>query len=105
MPSRCRSTGDDNYVDGIGFSLEERVDAKGVINEVDKILGCGKFSVKIWNSNSTDVDQNPECKIVDVLGHTWNKENDLISMKRRPLYMIREHTFTKRGLGGLVAKL
>ena len=87
----------DTYVDDIGFSAEEAL-------EVDKILSCSKFSVKTWNSNNIELDQNTKCNMVDILGHNWDKRNDLISMKHQQ-FTTSTDTFTKRGVMGMVAKL
>ena len=46
---------------------DDSTTANRIIGEVDKILKGGKFSIKVWNSNSPDVDHNPEEKNVDVL--------------------------------------
>ena len=54
-----------------------------------------KFS-NVWNSNSPGVDCNPEGKIVDILGHRWNKESDTTSMKLREPTLDMEDELTER---------
>ena len=53
----------------------------------------------------SDVDRNPDEKIVDVLGHHWNKESDTISMKLRELTLDMEDGLTKRIALSLVSRL
>ena len=92
------------YVDDIGFSVEDDVAANKITNEIDEILRCGNFSVKYWNSNALTVDQFQEQNVVDILGHTWNKNLDTIGVKQKDLHA-EEITFTKRSLMGVVARL
>ena len=92
------------YVDDIGYSVESREDANKIANEIDEILKHGKFSVKYWNTNSSAVDKSPNEDIVGVLGHLWDKRNELIRVKFKDL-SINKTSFTKRNLMGIVARL
>ena len=95
----------DTYIDDVGHSTADSTTANRIIGEVDKILEGGKFSIKVWNSDSPDVDCYPEEKILDVLGHCWNKESDSISMKLRELTFDMEDGLTKRIALNLVSRL
>ena len=95
----------DTYIDDVGHSIADSTTVNRIIGEVDKILEGGKFSIKVWNSDSSDVDRNPYEKIVDVLGHRWNKESDTISMKLRELTLDIEDGLTKRSALSLVFRL
>ncbi len=52
---------------------------------MDSILAMGKFSIKAWNSNHTDVEKTPEENEVDFLGHMWNKRKDIFMEKPKQL--------------------
>ena len=95
----------DTYIDDVGHSTADSTTANRITGEVDEILEGGKFSIKVWNSNSSDVDRNSDEKIVDVLGHHWNKESDTISMKLRGLTLDMEDDLTKRIALSLVSGL
>ena len=91
------------YVDDIVYSVEDSSKANEIADEVDKVLQHGKFSVKYWNSNSLCVDKTSSENIVGVLGHVWDKKNDLIKIKFNSLR--KPDRFTKRSLMGVVARL
>ena len=95
----------DTYIDDVGHSTADSTTANRITGEVDEILEGGKFSIKVWNSNSSDVDRYLDEKIVDVLGHHWNKESDTISMKLRGLTLAMEDDLTKRIALSLVSGL
>ena len=95
----------DTYIDDVVHSTADSTAANRIIRKVDKILEGGKISIKVWNSNLPDVDCNPEERIVDVLGHRWNKESDTISMKLRELTLGMEDGLTKRIALSLVSTL
>ena len=63
------------------------------------------MAIKVWNSDSPDVGSDPEEKIVDVLGHHWNKESDTISMKLKELTLDMEDGLTERIALSLVSRL
>ena len=52
----------DTYIDDVGHSTADSTTVNRIVGEIDKILEGGKFSIKVWNSNSPDVDRNPEEK-------------------------------------------
>ena len=91
------------YVDDIVYLVEDSSKANEIADEVDKVLQHGKFSVKYWNSNSLCVDKTSSENIVGVLGHVWDKKNDLIKIKFNSLR--KPDRFTKRSLMGVVARL
>ena len=68
------------------------------------VLKGGKIPIKIWNSNSLDVDENPTETIVDVLGYYWDKIKDRIRMKPKSLNIQIKEDLTKRVLASVVAK-
>ena len=96
--------GNSTYVDDIGYSVEDSTKANEIADEIDKVLNYGKFSVKYWNSNSLCVDKNSSECTVNVLGHIWEKKNDVIRIKFKELLM-KPDRFTKRSLMGVVARL
>ena len=81
------------YVDDITHSEPNDENAAKAIEETDNILSKGKFSIKVWNSNSVTVNRNPEI-IVNILGHQWNKDTDTIILKFKDMENVGE--FTKR---------
>ena len=68
-PQGAAKLEDTTYVDDVGYSERDEESAGQVQIEVDRILEKGKFSIKVWNSNSRVVDQNPEESEVEYLGH------------------------------------
>ena len=81
-------------MDDVGHSTVDSITANRIIGEFDMILEAGKFSIKVWNSDFPDVDRNPEDKIVDMLGHRWNKASDTISMKLREVTLDMKDNLT-----------
>ncbi|XP_077971771.1 uncharacterized protein LOC120339891 [Styela clava] len=94
----------DTYIDDVSHSVSNHILANKVINDVDQILIRGKFSIKIWNSNHPEVDQNPGEKVVDVLGHSWNKTDDRFSSKFKDISFMQTG-FSKRKALACVMKL
>nr|XP_039264546.1 uncharacterized protein LOC120340370 [Styela clava] len=94
----------DTYIDDVSHSVSNHILANKVINDVDQILIRGKFSIKIWNSNHPEVDQNPGEKVVDVLGHSWNKTDDSFSSKFKDISFMQTG-FSKRKALACVMKL
>ena len=106
LAEKCKTEyprGASAVLENIMFCEESCMKAKEVITEVDTILSGGNINVKVWNSNSLEVDQNKNEVIVDLLGHLWNKIKDT-SMKHKYLE-IEVSKFTKRNLTSAVAKL
>ena len=92
------------YVDDVGFSEDEKEKASQITHEVDEILKHAKLSIKSWNSNSKDIDQNSDQTVVDVLGHCWDKVKDVISVKPKS-FDFESPELTKRIITSLVARL
>jgi hypothetical protein len=92
-PSGSAVLDESTYVDDVTHSEPNDELASVVISEVDDVLESGKFSIKVWNSNSIKLDCNPDV-IVDVLGHQWNKQSDKIIIKFNDLEDVSD--FTKR---------
>ena len=93
-PVGAKGLENDTYIDDACHLTVDSIAANRIIGEVDKILEGGKFSVKVWNSNSQDIYRNPDEKIV--LGHYWNKESGTIGTKLRELTLDMENDLTKR---------
>ena len=72
---------DQTYVDDVGGSNSSFEEARETISQVDKILNSRSFAIKHWNSNLTELDQNPDEVEVDLLGYRWNKREDTLSLK------------------------
>ena len=73
------------YVDDIGGSKEDEEKAKRVVEEIDAILGTGKFEVKAWrHSNHENVDQTNE-NSTNFLGYKWNKVEDTFTFKKQEI--------------------
>ena len=70
-----------------------------------KVLREGKFEIKVWNSNSPAVDQNPSESQVEFLGHNWDKVNDLIQAKCNACILPDSPDFTKTAAMGVVARI
>ena len=95
---------DTTYVDDVGYSESDEGQASQVQSEVDTILDKGSFRIKVWNSNSSSIDQNPQEQEVDYLGHRWDKVNDVIQVKF--IISLPEHkTITKCVAASIVAKI
>ena len=96
---------EETYVDDVTFSKSDSSMAKQSISEVETILQSGSSSVKTWDSNSPEVDQNKEEKSVDVLGNRWDKETDYLFIKPREIILPEENLLTKRYVLGAVSKI
>ena len=80
-------------------STEQALEEKQNINT---ILQSGKFAVKGWHSNFSQVDEFPEAIETEILGHRWNKSTDNF----RPNFVETvEKTITKRSILSTVSKL
>ena len=95
-PTGANILDDNTHVDDVGFSDPEETKSNQIIQEVDEILSRGRFIIKIWNSNSPKVDQNPDEETVDVLGHRWDKISDVIGMKHKSFNIENDKEFIKR---------
>ena len=93
------------YVDDIGFSRDNALSTSEGISQVNNILGNGKFNIKIWNSNSLDLDQNHKEVTIDVLGYRWNKRDDTFYAKIRNPVEVSEEVMSKKWTLGFVARV
>ena len=96
---------DKTYVDDVSFSESDSDRAKLGISEVNTVLDSGHFRIKVWNSNDPEVDENSSNPNVDVLGHKWDKVNDVFSLKMSETDISGRSEFTKRTLLGDIAKI
>ena len=92
------------YVDDVGYSTSTTLDANDTKQEVSSILKRGQFSVKCWNSNCLQVDENQIQRSVDFLGHLWDKRNDTIQLKQKETFNLDNFKFTKSFCLGLIAR-
>ena len=69
------------YMDDIVTSLPSEDEAIIAKEGINVILAKGKFSVKGWHSNSLKVDEFPDQPTLCVLGHNWDKSNDMFKPK------------------------
>ena len=90
-----------DYVAGSRSTVEE---VQQVTTAIDSFLENGKFEIKTWHSNSTEIDQSEGGKVTDLLGHKWDKETDKFTFKREEIPELSE-TLTKRNCLALLAKL
>ncbi|XP_033100115.1 uncharacterized protein LOC117103640 [Anneissia japonica] len=92
------------YMDDITDSFTDPMSASRAINQVDRILTKGSFTIKEWHSNHRRVDQCPEEQTTRVLGHLWDKSRDTITIQLDQI-CTNISTLTKRKAASLVAKL
>ena len=92
------------YVDDVAGSRSTVEEVQQVTTAIDSILENGKFEIKTWHSNSTEIDQSEGEKVTDLLGHKWDKETDKFTFKREEIPELSE-TLTKRNCLALLAKL
>ena len=103
-PAAAKILKDHTYVDDIAgsdTSLEKVIE---VTNGIDAILCKGKFAIKAWHSNSSEIDQDPSKNPVSLLGHQWDKKADSIALKRETVNAELSYC-TKRKALGLVSQL
>ena len=82
-------------MDDITGSKSNSTDAKKIIKEIDTVLGKGKFQMKAWHSN---------CSEIDLLGHKWDKEEDKFTFKKENVVGLLEG-FSKRSCLKFLAQL
>ena len=104
LPHGAAKLRDATYVDDVGYSEKEVESASQAKNEINVILGTGRFDIKVWNSNSQLIDQNPQEDEVEFLGHKWNKVTDVIQVKGSIFLLPEYRSITKRVAMSLVAK-
>ena len=90
------------YVDDIGHSVKSDKQGETVTSDLDVVLGTGQFEIKAWNSNCKSLDKTGKDKC-EILGHTWNKNEDTFQLKIREA--IRLQTITKRAILSCIAKV
>ena len=103
-PVAAKILKDHTYVDDIAGSDTSPEKVKEAINCIDTILSKGKFTIKVWHSNNSEIDQHPNENPVSLLGHLWNKETDSIALKRETVNADLSYC-TKRKALGLVSQL
>ena len=104
FPEAARELQEHAYVDDIGGSRQKVSEAKKVIEDIDTILGKGKFQVKAWHSNHKAMDHSDGEQSVDLLGHRWNKKTDKFTFKKREITSLHQ-SLTKRNCLALLAQL
>ena len=104
FPEAARELQEHAYVDDIGGSRQKVSEAKKVIEDIDTILGKGKFQVKAWHSNHKAIDQSDGEQSVDLLGHRWNKKTDKFTFKKREITSLHQ-SLAKRNCLALLAQL
>ena len=90
------------YMDDIVTSLPSEDEAIIAKEGINVILAKGKFSVKGWHSNSLKVDEFPDQPTLCVLGHNWDKSNDMFKSKIPNLKIT--DSLTKRTILGVISK-
>ena len=68
-----------------------------------KLLGKSQFQIKVWHSNSQEVEQASGERHTDFLGHRWDKQEDTFALKKDSV--ILNEVFTKRSCLPLVDQL
>ena len=89
------------YMDDICHSTTT---AEAASNARDEANARGKFEIKRWNSSQPSVDSDPDNPVIDVLGHRWEKETDVFSLKVRDI-QLKSMPVTKRVVLGPVANI
>ena len=105
LPLGAAKLTDTTYVDDVGYSENNEEQASRVQGEVDILLGKGNFTIKIWNSNSQLIDQNPDERWVEFLGHKWDKLNDVVQVKRGVVLVLDLSIIKKCMVASIVAKI
>ncbi|CAB4042137.1 Hypothetical predicted protein, partial [Paramuricea clavata] len=62
-------------------------------------LGKGKFAIKAWHSNSSEIDQDGNENPVSLLGHQWKKKADSIALKSETVYTDLSYCTKQKALG------
>ncbi|PFX12669.1 hypothetical protein AWC38_SpisGene23332 [Stylophora pistillata] len=58
FPDAAQEPRDHMYVDDIAGSKSNSTEARKIKKEIDTILGKGKFQIKAWHSNCSEIDQS-----------------------------------------------
>ena len=103
FPEAAKELQDRTYVDDIGGSRPTTAEAKQVTIAIDEVLGKGQFQIKVWHSNSQEVDQTSGERYTDLLGHRWDKQEDTFALKKDSV-MLNE-VFTKRSCLAVLAQV
>ena len=90
------------YVDDICHSEPTVQQAKQAIQETETVLQKGSFPIKGWHSNVLELDQAHAEERTDVLGLTWDKRNDNITLKHKEIADMK--VVTKRTVLGMISK-
>ena len=69
------------------------------------MLAKRQFQIKVWHSNSPEVDQTSgDERFTDLLGHRWDKHEDTFCLKKDSVVKVNED-FTKRSCLALLAQV
>ncbi|PFX13182.1 hypothetical protein AWC38_SpisGene22761 [Stylophora pistillata] len=86
FPDAAQEPRDNVYVDDIAGSKSNSTEARKITKEIDTILGKGKFQVKAWHSNCSEIDQSRGERFTDLLGHKWDREEDNFTFKKEKAF-------------------
>ncbi|XP_068738835.1 uncharacterized protein [Montipora capricornis] len=91
-------------MDDIAGSESNSTKAKRIINEIDTVLGKGRFQIKVWHSNHSEIDQFSGERFTHLLGHKWDKEEDKFTFKKENVVGLLEG-FSKKSCLKFLAQL
>ncbi|EDO41637.1 predicted protein, partial [Nematostella vectensis] len=103
FPEAVKDLKEHSYADDSGGSKSSSEDANRVTTEISAILAKGKFEIKAWHSNHSDVYQT-EDGATTFHGHNWDKAEDEISFKKEEIKLVNK-TFSKRKCLACVAQI
>ena len=104
FPDAAQELRDHAYVDDIAGSKGNLTEAKKITKEIDTVLGKGKFQIKLWHSNCSEIDQSCGERFTALLGHKWDKEEDTFTFKKENVVGLLEG-FSKRSCLKFLAQL
>ena len=104
FPDAAQELRNHTYVDDIAGSKSNSTEAKNITEEIDTVLGKGKFQIKAWHSNCSEIDQSSGERFTDLLGHKWDKEEDKFTFKKEKVVGLME-AFSKRSCLKFLAQL
>ena len=104
FPDAAQELRNHAYVDDIAGSKSNSTEVKNITEEIDTVLGKGKFQIKAWHSNCSEIDQSSSERFTDLLGHKWDKEEDKFTFKKEKVVGLME-AFSKRSCLKFLAQL
>ncbi|PFX17568.1 hypothetical protein AWC38_SpisGene18109 [Stylophora pistillata] len=104
FPDAAQELRDHAYVDDIAGSKSNSTEAKKITKEIYTILGKGKFQIKVWHSNCSEIDQSGGESFTDLLGHKWDKQEGKFTFKKENVVGLLEG-FSKRNCLKFLAQL